>query len=94
MASIEVKNIEEREGFWLVNVHVADASDSIDYQVTLEKPYYEKLTGGKSSPVSLVKRSFEYLMSKGTKEEIFRSFKLQQIKDFYPTFETDIKEAL
>lgn len=80
---IEVKKINESE--FKVSV------DSLDFDVSLDQDYYEKLTSNKISKEELIKKSFEFLLEREPKESILRSFNLKVIQKYFPEYEETLK---
>ena len=71
-----------------VTVLGGTASDRIhNYDVTVEKEYYKQLTKGVIPPVSLVERSFLFLLDKESPESILESFNLSEINSHFPDYE-------
>ena len=62
------------------------------HTVTLEPQYYEKLTAGKISPETLIRKSFEFLLERESNTSIFRNFNLRVISHYFPDYESDIRK--
>jgi hypothetical protein len=88
---IEIKNQEPAENGWQFEVQVSEGQDCLEYSVTLDKDYWQKLADGKQKPAELVKRSFEFLLEREPKESILKSFNLRLISQYFPEYETWIK---
>ena len=76
------------------NVEAVEGSTNTVHRVEFAKAYYEQLTENKISPEELVKKSFEFLLSRESKDSILRSFNLKQIGFYFPEFETEMKKQL
>jgi hypothetical protein len=62
--------------------------------VTAPPVYVLKLTGGRSSAVQLVERSFEFLLEREPNTSILRSFELPVIQQYFPEYESTISASL
>jgi hypothetical protein len=87
MERIEVEQLSERE----FRVRVIDGQTESLHRVTLNPEHCNRLTGGKITPVELVRRSFEFLLKRESKESILRDFDLQVISHYFPEYEQHIK---
>ncbi|HDZ54565.1 MAG TPA: hypothetical protein ENI19_03855 [Candidatus Nealsonbacteria bacterium] len=91
---VEIKKKEQIESGWNFLVGI----DDIEYAVTLDKEYWEKLTPSTSSgqahgqltPEELVRKSFEFLLEREPKESILREFNLNVISKYFPEYEKEI----
>ncbi|MFO7900266.1 MAG: hypothetical protein R6V58_14545, partial [Planctomycetota bacterium] len=63
------------------------------HTVTVGQDYYEELTGGAISEDELVRRSFDFLLERESKESILSSFDLRVISRYFPEYERTMKEA-
>jgi hypothetical protein len=83
---------------WKYNVEITESDGSgskTDHQVTLDRDYYMNLTEkGRVIPEEFIKKSFEFLLSRETKDSVLRQFNISQINDYFPEFEKEIKNAL
>ena len=83
---------------WRYNVEIFENDGSgskTSHQVTLDKDYYMDLTEkGRIVPEEFVKKSFEFLLNRESKDSILRQFDIAQITDFFPEYEKEIKKAL
>jgi len=80
---IRVKKINELE-------FKADVN-GMDFNVSLDQGYYEKLTSGKIGKEELIKRSFEFLLEREPKESILKNFNLKVIQRYFPEYEKTLK---
>ncbi len=99
---VEIKKKEQIESGWNFLVGI----DDIEYAVTLDKEYWEKLTPstgsgqapstssgqahGQLTPEELVRKSFEFLLEREPKESILREFNLNVISKYFPEYEKEI----
>ncbi|MEA3375116.1 MAG: hypothetical protein U9R72_02805 [Chloroflexota bacterium] len=93
MTEIDVKTSEQNDTYEF-QVAVREESSETRHRVTLEKVYYDRLTGGKVSPEELVRQSFRFLLEREPKESILRSFDLSVISNYFPAYERVIKKRL
>jgi hypothetical protein len=73
---------------------VVEAGTTTTHKVTLTPSYYEKLSGKRVSPEVLIEKSFEFLLERESNTSILRSFELPVIGQYFPEYETVIKEKL
>ena len=71
-------------------VTVTEGGSRTSHDVTLDDTYYQKLTGGSITKVELIRRSFEFLLERESKESILRSFDLPVIGRYFPEYERTI----
>ena len=64
------------------------------HHVTLKQEDYARLTGGKTEPEELVRRSFEFLLEREPKESILKRFDLSVISRYFPEYEREIQKRL
>ena len=74
-------------------VTVTEGASSTTHVVTVDAAYARKLTGDKVSTAELVRRSFEFLLERESKESILRSFALPVIGRYFPEYEDEIRAA-
>ena len=87
--NIKIKKQEETENGWRFSVGVGE----MDYSVTVDKDYWEKLAPLKK-PAELVTKSFEFLLQREPKESILREFNLKVISTYFPEYEEEIRKLL
>ena len=86
-ADIRVEKIGQ--GNFLVRV-TEDGSES-SHRVTLAPKDYQRLSSGKVEPEVLIKRSFEFLLERESKELILAEFDLSLIGRYFPEYEREIR---
>jgi hypothetical protein len=84
---IEIKKKSEHEFF----VCVKEEKTETEHLITLDDDYYKKLTNGEISKEELIKRSFEFLLERESKESILSKFDLKVIKNYFPEYEKKIR---
>ncbi len=62
------------------------------HEVTAQADYALKLTAGKISTAELVRKSFEFLLTRESNTSILRSFDLSMIARYFPEYEKIIVE--
>jgi len=89
-ANIEVKNAGENS----YAIRVIEAKSETSHCVTLAEKDYMRLTGGTISPEELIRRSFEFLLERESKESILEHFDLIVISRYFPQYEREIKKRI
>jgi hypothetical protein len=83
---------------WRYEVEVTESDGSgsqTTHEVTMDKDYYMDLTeNGRIIPEEFIKKSFEFLLERESKDSILRRFNISQINDFFPEYEKEIKKAI
>ncbi len=72
-------------------VIIKEGDSRTEYLVTLDDEYYQNLTDEKISKEELIKRSFEFLLMRESKESILSIFNVRIIKNYFPEYEGKIK---
>ncbi len=90
MVEINIKQKQEKVDLWIFKVEVCEEK-CLEYLVTLDKSYYQKLTSSKQSPEDLIKNSFKFLLERESKESILSEFNLKIISRYFPEYEKNIK---
>ena len=85
MAKIKVKQ-KDTETF---EVTVRETTTTT-HLVTLTQDYYQKLTGGRISPETLIEKSFEFLLERESNTMILARFDLPVIGSYFPDYEKNI----
>lgn len=71
-------------------VLVTDDSGSREFSVRLTDAYWEALTLKLNTPEWLIKKSFEFLLERESKEYILGYFDLTEISRYFPEYESQI----
>ncbi|MFW6180247.1 MAG: hypothetical protein ACOC8N_00765 [Spirochaetota bacterium] len=71
-------------------VTVEESGASTRHVVTVDDAYHRRLTGGRMSKQDLVKKSFEFLLARESKESILRKFHLKEISRYFPDYEDQV----
>lgn len=70
------------------------ASTTTTHTVKLNPDYCQKLTGGRVSPVTLIEKSFEFLLERESNTMILFRFDLPVIGRYFPEYEKTIVKRL
>lgn len=68
------------------------AMSTTKHTVTLDDPYYQKLTDGAISKKELIEASFEFLLEREPNTSILSRFDLSLIQDYFSEFEETIQD--
>lgn len=86
------------ESGWRYEVEITESDGSgsrTTHIVTLNKDYYMDLTErGKMIPEEFIKKSFEFLLERESKDSILHHFDVAQINNYFPEYEREIKKGL
>jgi hypothetical protein len=75
-------------------VLVREKKTQSQHLVTLDDAYYHLLTQGKITKEDLIRKSFQFLLERESKESILRSFNLQMIKRYFPEYEEEMSSSM
>ena len=92
MANIDVSCVTATDG-WLCQVKVAEGGSETRHSVTFTRADFQRLTRSGGTPQELVRRSFEFLLTREKKESILRSFALPEIGRYFPEYEREIRQG-
>jgi len=81
--------MEVEEG-WEFDVVVSDDDSETKHKVTMSKVYYNKL-GTDTLPDEIVKKSFEFLLDRESKEMILSEFNIEVIAKYFPEFSDEAR---
>lgn len=84
---IEVEKKNDREFLVIVD----EKGSQTEHNVEVDDEYFKKLTRGKITKEELIKKSFEFLLNRESKESILSRFNLKIIKRYFPEYEEKIK---
>ncbi len=84
-----IKITKKNEQEFLVTVQ--EEGSVSEHTVNLDDDYYQKLTEGKIPKEELIKKSFEFLQERESKESILSEFDLKIISYYFPEYEEVIK---
>jgi hypothetical protein len=89
-AKIEVEKIDATH----FRVQVVENGTKSTHQVTLNPKDYARLAGGAVGPEELIRKSFQFLLERESKESILGRFDLSVISRYFPEYEREIKKRL
>ena len=72
-------------------VFIKEGNTRTEHVVILDENYYQYLTGGKIEKEELIKKSFEFLLKRESKESILSKFNVRIIKTYFSEYEEEIK---
>jgi len=93
MAEIVVNKIAENQ-LYIFEVIISEKDSQSRHRVSLNKADYQHLTDGDVKPEKLIRKAFEYLLSKEPKERILKEFDFTLIGRYFPNFTKEIKTAI
>ena len=89
-AKIEIDKIDATH----FRVRVTDGRSESTHQVTLAPNDFARLAGGPAAPEELIRKSFEFLLERESKESILARFDLTVIGRYFPEYEREIKRRV
>ena len=89
-AKIEVEKMDASH----FRVRVIEAGSESTHQVTLDAKEYGRLAGGAVEAEELIRKSFQFLLERESKESILGRFDLSIISQYFPEYEREIKKRL
>ena len=92
MADVAVR-CEPDAGGWTCAVRVVEGSTATDHRVTVGAADLETYAPGAADPDDLVRRSFDFLLARESKESILRSFELPVIARYFPDWPDAIRRG-
>ena len=87
MIEVEDKGREGDHAVFLVVV--SDSAGKTQHRVTLSDETYQRLTGGKVTPVECVHAAFRFLLEREAKSDILPSFDLNVIQLYHNNFDKE-----
>ena len=87
---IEIEKKNQNEFVILVR----EKETQSQHLVTLDDAYYHLLTQGKITKEGLIRKSFQFLLERESKESILHSFNLQMIKRYFPEYEEEMSSSM
>ncbi len=79
---------------WTCAVDVIDDGSRSRHVVTVEHDDLARLDPAATDPTDLVRRSFDFLLRRESKESILSSFDLMVISHYFPDYETTIQRSV
>ena len=89
-ATIKVERVNANH----FRVRVSEGGSESTHQVTLKEKDQARLAGSAAAPEELIRKSFEFLLERESKESILGRFDLTVISRYFPEYEREIKRRL
>ncbi|MCB1747895.1 MAG: hypothetical protein H6977_01055 [Gammaproteobacteria bacterium] len=86
---IEIEDKGREAGHAVFNVVVSDSAGKTQHRVTLSDETYQRLTGGRITPVACIDAAFRFLLEREAKTDILPSFDLNVIQLYHANFEKE-----
>ena len=81
---------------WRYEVKITESDGSgsnTTHQITMNKDYYMDMTErGRIIPEEFIKKSFEFLLYRESKDSILQQFDIAMINDYFPEYEIEMKK--
>ena len=90
MADIKALLVSDDNEEYIYDVEVDESGSSTTHRVTLSFDDYENMTSSDIEPEELIKRSFDFLLERESKESIKSEFNLKEIADLFPEYEEEV----
>ncbi len=87
---ISVKATSTTDG-WTFAVQVQESNGTTEHRVKMSKADYERLTKNVISPEECVRKSFEFLLDRESKESILREFDIMKIAYYFPDYPKELE---
>ena len=91
MAAEITVEAQQKGDAWECRVTVAEGKSQTTHTVVVERTYRDKLVGTGVAVEQLVRKSFEFLLTREPKESILRSFNLPLIGRYFPEYEKEMR---
>jgi hypothetical protein len=91
-AEVTVDVVSEDARAFRLAVRVREGRSETEHEVTLSRDLLARLAPGEVAP-AFVRRCFDFLLQRETKESILRSFDVSVIARYFPDFEAAIARA-
>ena len=82
---ISIQTIAEKSG-WIFTVQVEEERRVTEHRVRMSDDDYKKLSMGAVTPEECVRKSFEFLLERESKESILREFDIMKIAYYFPEY--------
>jgi hypothetical protein len=91
LSDIRVTPVDVESDPLAFEVTVSDGPSSTSHNVTLSRSDLERLWGTEGDADGFVRRCFEFLLQRESKESILSSFDVSDISRYFPDFEERVK---
>ncbi len=92
MANISVTREQATDDTWVFGIDIEDDNGRSYHRVTVDKTYWNQLTGRNTNPEALVHRSFEFLLEREPRESILSEFNLHVINQYFSDYEEAMQQ--
>lgn len=92
MTEIIVETLSSSSGGTISEVTVRDETGQTKHKVRMPHVYHQKLAQDKT-PEEFIKKSFEFLLARESKESILTEFDLPMISSYFPEYEQEIQKS-
>jgi len=93
MAAQIAVEAQQKGDAWECRVTVTEGKSQTVHTVAVERTFRDKLVGTAVPVEQLVRRSFEFLLTREPKESILRSFNLPLIGRYFPEYENEMRRT-
>lgn len=90
MDEIDVRCVATDRG-WICDVRVRGGGSETAHRVTVGRADLDRLAAGSDDPTDLVRRSFEFLLRRESKDSILGAFDLPVIGRYFPEYDRTIR---
>jgi hypothetical protein len=91
---IEIEDKGQEDGHSVFNVTVSDSAGKTHHRVTLSDETYQRLSGGRATPIQCIDAAFRFLLERETKSDILPSFDLNVIQLSFSNFDKEFENYL
>jgi hypothetical protein len=92
-AKITVTKLLENQ-VMIFEVSVEENGSQTKHKVSLNRTDYQRFTSGLIGPESLIRKAFEFLLERESKEKILPEFDFTVINRYFPTFKKDFEKRM
>lgn len=75
-------------------VYVGDGNNREEFIVHLGDDYWAKMTGNTISREDFVKKTFEFIMARESRDIILREFDVSAVPQYFPEFEDTVRAEI
>lgn len=86
---IEVEQKANEGTSMVFSVVVSDSAGRTHHRVTLSEATYQRLTGGRVTPVACIEAAFHFLLERQSKGDLLSSFDLNVLRLSHANFDKD-----
>lgn len=91
MAEIEIKKLKEDKDIMYYKVFISDDFGKKSFNVSMDKGFYKDLNT-KTDDTEVIRKSFEFLLKRESKESILSKFNIEEIINYFPEFREESLE--